>query len=97
MLFEFLLLAGFGYLYYLFQKRRIIRRDKIEISEIIWDLSVEHKTNDYFQKLQTANNDQDFHRIEELLNQAPDDLAKEDQEAIKLLLDKITFHTKNKS
>lgn len=95
-LFELLLLAAFGFLYYLFQKRRIIRIDKIEIFEIISDLAEEYKTNEFVQKLQVANNEQNYHSIETLLLNAPNDFKQKENEVIELLIDKVKFHTKSK-
>ena len=99
-LLEFLVLIGFALIYYLFQRRRILKRDKAEIKEIIDDFVEANnqltEVKAYLEDLQQASNDQNYPRLLEL-SQSPDTKLPQDaQDFLKDLDDRISFHVRKK-
>ena len=94
-LFELLVLIGFGYLYYLFQKRKIIRRDQIEIIQIIDEFILDHtdieKASDYLANLKETSHARDYKNLLELLRNPDTNLPIDAQDFLKDMDDRILF------
>ena len=107
-LIEFALLGFLAFLYYLFQKGRILKKDKIEIFETLEEMTkymqehvntisdqrLKEEIETYTKSLIQNNNDQNYLQLSELLRNAPNSLPEIFINAMPSLDDQIRFHIK---
>lgn len=109
-LIELALLGFVAFLYYLFQKSRIIKRDKINIFETLEGMTTDitkhaHKmkdpdqkkeVQDYNEKIIHFNIEQNYNELARLMTSPPEHLSEEFTDSMPSLHQQIIFHIKQK-
>lgn len=109
-LIEFAFLGLVAYGYYIYQKRKILRNDKINIYETLTEMIIDMDTSIkkeesskcrdelsfYTSQLKEVNEEQNFQKLVELLGSPPNKLGQEFTDSFPSIIDQVSFHIKKK-